>query len=53
MNKDLNEIISQCGVKTPQDWVKKRLPSKNTKSNIKEKAYYCFTCEFGTNNKKD
>ena len=53
MNTELNRIISQSSVSLPKNAVKKRLPSKIQKPKTEEKAYYCFTCEFATNDRKD
>ena len=43
----------QSGVKGKIVGVKKITSSKMKKIEIEEKEYYCFTCEFATNNRKD
>jgi hypothetical protein len=53
MNQDFCNKKSQSGVNGEKVGVKKLASTKITKSETKEKDYYCFTCEFGTNNKKD
>jgi len=53
MNQDFIGEKSQSGVKGKIVGVKKITSSKIKKLEIEEKEYYCFTCEFATNNRKD
>ena len=53
MNQCFNEKKSQSAVKGKKCSVKNIPPSKIKKNEIIEKNYFCFTCEFGTNDKKD
>ena len=53
MNQDFIGEKSQSGVKGKIVGVKKITSSKIKKLDIEEKEYYCFTCEFATNNRKD
>jgi len=53
MNADFSEEKSQSGVKGKKVGVKKIASRKIEKIKIDEKEYYCFTCEFATNNRKD
>ena len=53
MNQDFCDEKSQSAVNGKKSSVKKLMPSKIKKKEIDEKKYYCFTCEFGTNDKKD
>jgi hypothetical protein len=53
MNQEFCEKKSQSAVKGKKSSAKKLMPSKIKKIETDEKKYYCFTCEFGTNDKKD
>ena len=53
MNQDFIGEKSQSGVKGKIVGVKKITSRKIKKIEIEEKEYYCFTCEFATNNRKD
>jgi len=53
MNQDFIGEKSQSAVKGGKSSAKKITSSKIKKIEIDEKKYYCFTCEFATNDRKD